>query len=47
MKKGETLWEVAQWYGIRLNTLYRKNRMAQGEEPVAGQNISLRKKVRK
>ena len=47
MKKGETLWEVAQWYGIRLNTLYRKNRMAQGEEPVVGQNISLRKKVKK
>ena len=47
MKNGETLWEVAQWYGVRLNALYRKNRMAQGEEPVAGQNISLRKKVRK
>ena len=47
MKNGETLWEVAQWYGIRLNALYRKNRMALGEEPVAGQNISLRKKVRK
>ena len=47
MKKGETLWDVAQWYGVRLNALYRKNRMAHGEEPVVGQNISLRKKVRK
>ena len=47
MKKGETLWDVAQWYGVRLNALYRKNRMARGEEPAVGQNISLRKKVRK
>lgn len=47
MKKGETLWDVAQWYGVRLNALYRKNRMARGDEPVVGQNVSLRKKVRK
>ena len=47
LKKGETLWDVAQWYGVRLNALYRKNRMTRGEEPVVGQNISLRKKVRK
>ena len=47
MKKGETLWDVAQWYGVRLNALYRKNRMERGTEPAVGQNISLRKKVRK
>jgi len=41
-KKGETFWSVAQWYGIRLNALYRKNRIKKGEVPVVGQQISLR-----
>lgn len=45
IKQGETLWSVAQWYGVRLNALYRKNRMNQGEEPKPGQQISLREKV--
>ena len=47
MKKGESLWSVAQWYGVTLNALYRKNRLTRGEEPIPGQQISLRKKVRK
>ena len=41
-KKGDTFWSVAQWYGIRLNALYRKNRIKKGELPVEGQQISLR-----
>jgi LysM repeat protein len=45
LKEGETLWSVAQWYGVRLNALYRKNRMSQGDVPKPGQHISLRKKV--
>lgn len=47
LKEGESLWSVAQWYGVRLDALYRKNRMSKGEVPKAGQQISLRKKVRK
>lgn len=47
LKQGESLWSVAQWYGVRLNALYRKNRMNQGEVPKPGQQISLRKKVRR
>jgi LysM repeat protein len=47
LKRGESLWSVAQWYGVRLNALYRKNRMTRGEEPLEGQHISLRKKVRR
>ena len=47
IKQGETLWSVAQWYGVRLNALYRKNRMKPGEEPKPEQQISLRKKVRR
>lgn len=47
IKEGESLWSVAQWYGVRLNALLRKNRMIQGDIPRPGQQISLRKKVRK
>lgn len=46
LKQGESLWSVAQWYGVKLNALYRKNRMNRGDEPKPGQQISLRKKVR-
>jgi len=44
-KKGESLWSVAQWYGIRLNALCRKNRLKKGEATVVGQQISLRLRV--
>ncbi len=47
MKQGETLWSVSQWYGVRLNSLYRKNRMNTGDVPKPGQQISLRKKASK
>ena len=46
-KDGESLWSIAQWYGIRLNALYRINRMKKGEEPQSGQRISLRKRVKR
>ena len=45
LKQNESLWSVAQWYGIRLNALYRKNRMKPGDPTRPGQQISLRKKV--
>ena len=45
LKQGESLWSVAQWYGVRMNALYRKNRMQRGDIPKPGQQISLRKKV--
>ena len=47
MKRGESLWSVAQWYGVRMSALYRLNRMSKGEEPKPGQQISLRKKVKR
>lgn len=47
LKEGESLWSVAQWYGVRLSALYRKNRMNQGDILKQGQQISLRKKVSK
>ena len=45
MRVGESLWSVAQWYGIRLNALCRKNRIDKNEHLVEGQQISLRYRV--
>jgi hypothetical protein len=47
LKEGESLWSVAQWYGVRLDALYRKNGMSKSDVPKVGQQISLRKKVRR
>ena len=47
MRVGESLWTVAQWYGVRLSSLCRKNRMTGSEVLVPGQQISLRYKVAK
>jgi len=44
-KENESLWSIAQWYGVRLNSLYRLNKMKQGQEPHPGQIISLRKRI--
>ena len=45
MKAGESLWSVAQWYGVRLSALCRKNRITRSEVLVPGQQISLRYRV--
>ncbi|MBI5218693.1 MAG: glucosaminidase domain-containing protein [Bacteroidia bacterium] len=42
-KQGETIWSVSQFYGIKLNKLYKKNKMRKGEEPKEGQKLWLRK----
>lgn len=46
-REGESMWSIAQWYGVKLNSLYRINRMNKNDEPFPGQRISLRKKVKK
>ncbi|MDD2633640.1 MAG: glucosaminidase domain-containing protein [Bacteroidales bacterium] len=48
VKQGETMRTISQLYGIRLNKLYRKNRMEPGTEPRTGQMLWLQdKKPRK
>ncbi len=47
VKSGETMYDIAQNYGVRLFQLYRKNRMDEGTEPAIGQKISLRGRVPK
>lgn len=43
-EEGETMYDISQMYGVRLKWLYRRNRIEQGDEPVAGEKIYLRGK---
>lgn len=42
VRLGETMYEVAQRYAIKLRYLYRRNKMKVGEQPHPGQIIELR-----
>lgn len=42
LKSNETLWQVAQQYGIRLKKLKEKNRLRENEVPEAGRVLWLR-----
>jgi LysM repeat protein len=44
VEKGETMYSISQLYGIKLKSLYRKNRMKIGDQPEVGQVIHLRKR---
>jgi LysM repeat protein len=44
VEKGETMYSISQLYGVKLKSLYRKNRMKPGDEPEIGQVIQLRKR---
>lgn len=44
VQEGETMHSISQKYAIKLNQLYKKNLMAEGTEPVLGQQIWLKKK---
>ncbi len=41
---GETMWEISQKHGIKLDKLYKKNRMSLGDEPNVGDKLYLRSK---
>ncbi len=40
---GETMWDISQQYGVRLNRLLRRNNMQEGQEPPPGDTIYLRR----
>jgi len=42
---GETMYTIAQKYAVKTKSLYRRNRMKEGEQPEPGQLIYLRGKV--
>jgi hypothetical protein len=46
VEEGQTMYDISQIYGIKLKHLYRKNLMAEGEQPLEGSEIYLRKKKR-
>ncbi len=42
VKPGERMYDIAQMYGLRLDKLYKKNRMQYGTEPKEAERIKLR-----
>jgi len=47
VKDEETMYEIAQTYGLCLDKLYQKNKMSNGEQPAIGATITVRGKARK
>ncbi|MDD2385511.1 MAG: glucosaminidase domain-containing protein [Bacteroidales bacterium] len=46
VKSGETMRGISQKYAVKLKKLYQKNNMKQGDEPLPGTKINLRKRVK-
>ena len=46
VEAGQTMYDISQIYGVKLKHLYRKNHMMEGEQPLEGTDIYLRKKKR-
>jgi hypothetical protein len=43
-KKGETMRDISQLYGVKLKKLYKKNKMFMGTQPNIGDKIYLKHK---
>ncbi len=43
--EGETMASIAHQYGLKLKSLYSKNRMPEGAEPMAGEKLNLFRQV--
>ena len=41
VKKGESLWEISQMYGIKLKKLAKRNELKKGQEPKVGTELKL------
>jgi len=44
--EGQTMYDISQIYGVRIKHLYRKNLMREGEQPLEGRELNLRRKKR-
>ncbi len=42
VKTKETMFSIAQKYGLQLSKLYRKNKLAEGSQPAVGEKLKLR-----
>ena len=40
------MYSIAQFYGIKIKFLYKKNKMRSGSEPYVGQKLSLKNKIK-
>ena len=45
VENGETMYEVAQYYGVRLNILRKLNLLKDGEEPAEGELVVLKERA--
>jgi len=45
VKQGQTMYEISQIYGVRLDQLYTRNRMIMGRQPAPGALIALKRNV--
>ncbi len=45
VKEGESMMQISQIYGVKLDKLYSKNLLVPGTEPKTGDKISLRKQI--
>ena len=45
VREGENMYDIAQGYGLRLDILYKHNRLKPGQQPAIGERIRLRGKV--
>ncbi|MDF1574607.1 MAG: glucosaminidase domain-containing protein [Bacteroidales bacterium] len=46
VEEGQTMYDISQLYGVKLKHLYSKNHMMEGEQPMEGTEIYLRRKKR-
>ncbi len=46
VEDGQTMYDISQQYGVKLKHLYRYNRMMEGEQPIQGSDVYLRRKKR-
>jgi LysM repeat protein len=46
VENGQTMYDISQMYGVKLQHLYKRNLMVEGEQPLQGTEIYLRKKKR-
>ncbi|SUP54932.1 Exo-glucosaminidase lytG precursor [Weeksella virosa] len=46
VREGEDMYTISQKFGIKVNNLYRINRMEPGTQPKAGQMLSLKKRIK-
>jgi len=45
VKKGETLYSIAQAYGVKLKRLYKLNYLKKHQEPKVGDRVYMRSKA--